>query len=126
MENSADWELGNLINELMLGRELAKQLQVRINAPSSSPESRELLVHKIINSYEKVLNMLKSNAAVRVGEREQSTGTTIAMSESRSRQNTGLAIGMSDSPRSLSASPHSDDSDREFRDQDSRDVSRKR
>ncbi|CDP05092.1 unnamed protein product [Coffea canephora] len=126
MENSADWELGNLINELMLGRELAKQLQVHINAPSSSPESRDSLVHKILNSYEKALNMLKSNAAVGVGEREQSTGTTIAMSESRSRQNTGLAIGMSDSPRSLSASPHSDDSDREFRDQDSRDVSRKR
>lgn len=126
MENSADSEVRNLINELTLGRELAKQLQAHIDAPSSSHESREFLVNKILNSYEKVLNMLNRNATVGVGETEQSTGTTIPMSESRSHQNTGLTIGMSDSPRSLSTSPHTDDSDREFRDQDARDVSRKR
>ncbi|KAL3524389.1 hypothetical protein ACH5RR_017223 [Cinchona calisaya] len=118
MENSTDWERRNtMINELMLGRELAKQLQIHIlNAPSSSSshESRELLVQKILNSFEKVLNMLKGKATMRdTQQRCTKTSTT---------------IGMSESPRSLSGSPRSEDSDREFRDQqDPRDiVSRKR
>lgn len=115
-----------MIKELTLGRELARQLQIHINAPSSTHESRELLVHKILNSYEKALNLVKVNATVGMGETQQQTGTPTGETESRSQQSTGITVGMSESPRSLSGSPRSEDSDREFRDQDPRDGSRKR
>ncbi|KAA8540010.1 hypothetical protein F0562_026702 [Nyssa sinensis] len=109
MENSADWEQKNLINELTQGRELAKQLQLQLHLNlSSSHETRELLLHNILKSYEKALSMLKFN------------GTVAEPSPS------GVGIGMSDSPRSLSGSPHSEDSDRDFKDHERNDNSRKR
>ncbi|CAI9092374.1 OLC1v1027594C1 [Oldenlandia corymbosa var. corymbosa] len=127
MENSADREGINLINELTQGRELARQLQIHINAPSSTHESRELLVHKILKSYEKALNLVKSNAPAGMGEtQQQQTGATMAVSENRSHPSTGITFGMSESPTSLSGSPRSEDSDREYRDQDPGYASRKR
>ncbi|XP_059629096.1 probable WRKY transcription factor 30 [Cornus florida] len=113
MENSIDWEQKNLIHhELTQGRELTKQLQTHLNVPSSSQEARELLVLKILKSYDNALSMLKWNGSV--AELQPTAGGG------------GGAIGTSESPRSFSGSPHSEDSDREFRDQDHKDGSRKR
>ncbi|KAJ7965392.1 WRKY transcription factor [Quillaja saponaria] len=92
-----DWEQRNLINELIQGRELARQLQICLNAPSSSHEDREFLLKKIITSFEKALAMLNCSG-FSVGEPSQLIGGPIPMSES---------------PPSLSGSPRSEDSDKE-------------
>lgn len=109
MESLGEMELKNLIiNELTLGKELTKQLQIHLNVPVSSSEALELLVQRILNSYDKALNLLTGG-----------NGATA----------TEAPAGTSESPRSLSASPtRSEDSDREFhRDQhDHRDTPRRR
>ncbi|KAM7463715.1 hypothetical protein LguiA_031836 [Lonicera macranthoides] len=110
MENSSDWEHRNLINELKQGRDLAKQLQIHLNKPNSSNEMREFLVHEILNSYDKAFSMLNYNTGITV--ETQSVGTA--------------PIGMLESPQSLSWSPRSEDSDRDFKDHDNQDVSKKR
>lgn len=125
METSGgDWEQKtNLINELTEGMELAKQLQMHLNVTtttssppppppsSSSYETRELLVLRILNSYDKALSMLKWNGLV-FGDQPQPSGVG--------------AIGRSESPRSFSGSPHSDDSDLEFKAHDHKNGSKKR
>jgi hypothetical protein len=104
MENMGDWEQKNLVHELTQGRELARQLQGHLGVPSSSHETREFLVTKILTSYEKALSMLQWTSSV--GE----------------PQHTGVALlRMSESPPSLAGSPRSEDSDPEHRD-----ASRKR
>lgn len=101
-------EQKSLIDELTQGRELARQLQVHINMPSSSPETRDFLVQKILVSYEKSLALL--NICSR-------TGSSAA----------GNVAGTSESPQSMSASPRSEDSDRDtLKDQEPRDSSKKR
>ncbi|KAK2996710.1 hypothetical protein RJ639_041864 [Escallonia herrerae] len=111
MENSGEWEQKTLIRELKQGRELARQLQVHLNSPSSSHETRQVLVSTILNSLDKALSMLKCGTAGGGGE-QQTIGTLIAVS---------------DSPRSFSGSPHSEDSDRDIQDPEHKDsVSRKR
>ncbi|CAK7324106.1 unnamed protein product [Dovyalis caffra] len=94
-----DWEQKSLVNELTLGMETAKKLQGHLNLPSSSRETGEILVRKILTSYEKALSMLNSSGSV--GELHPVGGVAIANSES---------------PPSLSGSPRSEDSDREMRD----------
>nr|WGV38226.1 WRKY [Loropetalum chinense var. rubrum] len=42
MENTGDWDRENVIIELTQGRELARQLHIHLNLPSSSHETREL------------------------------------------------------------------------------------
>ncbi|KAL7003554.1 WRKY transcription factor [Sarracenia purpurea var. burkii] len=116
MENSADWEEKSLIKELTQGMELAKQLQMHLNVTSSSsfsssPKTREWLVQKILNSYDKALSMVKWKASVRDHEPQPITGA---------------ATGMSESPRSLSGSPHSEDSYLDFKGREHTSGSRKR
>nr|XP_023899975.1 probable WRKY transcription factor 53 [Quercus suber]POE51203.1 putative wrky transcription factor 41 [Quercus suber] len=108
MDNMGDWEQKNLISELAQGLELARQLQIHLNVPSSSHEAREFLVEKILSSYEKALSMLNLSSSV------------------SEPQAIGGAIRMSESPPSLTGSPRSEDSDRELKDQEQRDASRKR
>ncbi|CAN6569567.1 unnamed protein product [Malus baccata var. baccata] len=114
MENcNIHWEQKSLVNELAQGRDLARQLQIHLNVPSSSYGTRELLVQKIILSYEKALSMLNSSSSASGGEQQQPTGH--------------VAIRMVESPpHSLNESPRSEDSDREFKDHDNKDSSRKR
>ncbi|KAJ8753051.1 hypothetical protein K2173_011819 [Erythroxylum novogranatense] len=72
-----DCELKNLIAELRKGRELARQLQIHLNLPYSSRETREImLLQKILNSFEKSLSI--------VNFRSLGSGTSvpIPMSES--------------------------------------------
>ncbi|XP_043715756.1 probable WRKY transcription factor 53 [Telopea speciosissima] len=100
MENAGNWEQKPLFNELTQGRELVKQLQVHLD-PSYSEETRNMLVEKILSSFDKALSMVKWVSSV--GEVRPTGATPV----------------MSDSPRSDSGSPHSEDSDR-------RDIYKKR
>lgn len=110
MENMGEWEQKNLINELTQGRELARQLHSHLSASSSSHETREFLVQKILASYEKSLSMLRWSSSV--GEPQPIAGAIRSYSES---------------PPSLVGSPRSEDSDRDVRDLDHRsDAPRKR
>ncbi|XP_015878191.1 probable WRKY transcription factor 53 [Ziziphus jujuba] len=114
MENMGDWEQKNLVNELTQGRELARQLQIHLNVPSSSYETREFLVQKILVSYEKALSMIHGSISS-AGEITQPTAAGTST----------LAIRKSESPPSLNGSPRSDqdsDHDQDF----NRDASRKR
>ncbi|XP_077249596.1 putative WRKY transcription factor 41 [Tasmannia lanceolata] len=103
MENTNSLEQRRLINELTEGRDFAKQLQ----NTSLPPELRELLQQKIISSFTKSLSMLKC------GESEVDP------------QPIGPIKG-TDSPRSLSGSPRSDNSERIVKDQERGYMSKKR
>ncbi|TKY74128.1 WRKY transcription factor 30 [Spatholobus suberectus] len=92
----------SIIHELLQGLELARQLQVYLHMPSSSQETRDLLIQKIISTFEKALEMVNWKGPVPAGESSQ--------------QPPGVAVRMSDSP--LSSSPRSEDSDRDLKDQD--------
>ncbi|PKI52125.1 hypothetical protein CRG98_027541 [Punica granatum] len=109
-----DWERKNLINELIQGMELAKHLQLHLNSPSSSNETREALAVGILASYQKALSMLSWRSPM-MGEPSSAVGAGVG------------TFRKSESPPSLSGgSPHSGDSDREVRDQEHGDASKKR
>ncbi|RDX75119.1 putative WRKY transcription factor 41, partial [Mucuna pruriens] len=103
-------DLKGIIHELLQGMEMAKQLQVYLHMPSSSQETRDLLIQKIISTFEKALEMANWKGPVPAGESSQ--------------QPPGAAIRISDSPLS-SSSPRSEDSDRDLKDQD-QNASKKR
>ena len=106
MEHRWNWEQGTLISELIQGMELAKQLRLHLVA-ASSVESRDLLVQKILSSYEKALLILKLSGPM-----------------GQSQQNVGTTSGVPESPLSINGSPRSDDLDKD--NQDIRNVSKKR
>ncbi|XP_062001578.1 probable WRKY transcription factor 53 [Rosa rugosa] len=128
MDMRVNWEQkSGIVNELTRGRELARQLQIHLNAtstlnPSTSSQTaltRQMLIQKIISSYEKALSMLNSCSsapmAVAVEQLHQQQPTfTVAASTAV------VTIRMADSPPSLNGSPRSEDSD------DHKDPSRKR
>ncbi|XP_043711533.1 probable WRKY transcription factor 53 [Telopea speciosissima] len=97
MENSGDWEQKTLLNELMQGKDLVKQLQMHLDPSSSDDKMRNLFVEKILSSYDKALSMLKWGGSDAVG----------------------ATAGMLGSPGSDSGSLLSEDSDR-------RDIYKKR
>ncbi|KAE8708288.1 WRKY family transcription factor [Hibiscus syriacus] len=97
MERRWNWEQGTLVSELIQGLELAKQLRFQLDT-SASAESTDLLVQKILSSYEKALQILKVNV--------------------------GATSAVPGSPLSMNGSPRSDDLDKD--NQDTRDVSKKR
>lgn len=70
MEENFKCEQVGLIDELMQGKELAKQLcdhlLVSSSSSSSSHETNEVLIEKILSTYEKALAML--NCKANVGE----------------------------------------------------------
>ncbi|XP_042480596.1 probable WRKY transcription factor 41 [Macadamia integrifolia] len=103
MENVGNCEQKPLFNELIQGKELVKQLQMHLD-PSYSEEIRNMLVEKILSSFDKALSMVKWVGSE--GEARPTGATT-------------TTPVMSDSPRSDSGSPHSEDSDR-------RDIYKKR
>lgn len=118
MDNLEDWERMNLINELVQGMELAKQLHVHLNSPSSSSsshETREVLATRILASYGKALSMLDRRYPM--GEPSPAGGSA------------GPAtFRKSESPPSLGGggTPPSGDSDWDFRDQELGDAAKKR
>ncbi|OMO64319.1 DNA-binding WRKY [Corchorus capsularis] len=58
-----DWEQKTLLNELTQGRELTNLLRKHLH-PSSSPQTRQALLEKILFSYEKALSMLNCTGFV--------------------------------------------------------------
>ncbi|OMO79733.1 DNA-binding WRKY [Corchorus capsularis] len=112
MEQRLNWEQGTLISELIQGMELAKQLRVHLGTASSA-ESRELLVQKILSSYENALLILKLSGP---------------MGQPPQQQNVGATSGcVPESPLSINGgSPRSDDFDKDNNNQEIRDVSKKR
>ncbi|PSR91441.1 WRKY transcription factor [Actinidia chinensis var. chinensis] len=108
MENSLNWEQSTLINELIQGMELAKQLRAHLNSTSST-ESREMLIQRILSSYEKALLILKWSGS----QRQPQVSVPIT--------------GVPESSASGYGSPRSEDCDRGFKDQqDQSDASKKR
>ncbi|KAL3499238.1 hypothetical protein ACH5RR_038331 [Cinchona calisaya] len=111
MEYGSNWDYYTLINELTKGMEQAKQLRVQLSSGGAS-EPRDLLLQKILSSYEKALLILKWNG----GSVEQSSQPTPPVS------------GAPESSVSVEGSPQqNEDVNRNFKDyQDLRDVSKKR
>ncbi|KAE8726742.1 putative NAD(P)-binding Rossmann-fold superfamily protein [Hibiscus syriacus] len=58
-----DWEQKTLLNELKEGREVTNQLMKHLH-PSSSNQTRQLLLDKILCSYDKALSILSWNGFV--------------------------------------------------------------
>eukprot|EP00262_Sarcandra_glabra_P012448 TRINITY_DN320_c0_g1_i3.p1 TRINITY_DN320_c0_g1~~TRINITY_DN320_c0_g1_i3.p1 ORF type:complete len:149 (+),score=17.99 TRINITY_DN320_c0_g1_i3:424-870(+) len=105
MEKGRDWKK-QLIKELTQGLELSKQLQIHLG-PSSTNESRESLVQRIQSSFNTSLSMLKkTDSDVDPPQAPPINGT--------------------DSPRSFVGSPLSEISDQEFKDNERREISKKR
>ncbi|XP_011026911.1 PREDICTED: probable WRKY transcription factor 41 [Populus euphratica] len=97
MENGWSWEQKTLITELIQGMELAKQLRAHLNA-TSSVESRDMLVRRILSSYEKALLILNWGGSM--GQ----------------PQNAGVSAGVPESPISINGSSRSDDFDGSVKD----------
>ena len=97
MESGWFWEQKTLITELIQGMELAKQLRTHLNA-TSSVESRDELVQRILASYEKALLIL-------------SWGGSMGLPQS-----VGVSAGVPESPISINGSPGSDDFDGSVKD----------
>ena len=62
MESDLSWEQNTLINELIQGMEVARKLKADLRMPYSV-DSRDLLVQRILSSYEKALLILRCNAS---------------------------------------------------------------
>ena len=123
--NKGDWEANNnLVNELTRGKELARQLQMHLQSnvgTSSSQETCEYLVQKILVSFEKGISLLSwpPNPAAAAGDQPQ----PLQHGAGGSGGGGGGGVQISESPPSLAGSPRSDqDSDRD----QERDASRKR
>ncbi|XP_059642829.1 probable WRKY transcription factor 53 [Cornus florida] len=110
MESGWSCEHMTLINELTEGMELAKQLKFHLNS-TSSVETRELLLQRMVSSFEKALLILKWSGSV--GEPQTAAAPT--------------TTGLPESSISVDGSPGSEDFDRGFKDQQElKDVSKKR
>ncbi|XP_068660091.1 probable WRKY transcription factor 41 [Aristolochia californica] len=106
MEGVGDWEKKLLISELTQGQQCAEQLLIHLG-PSFPAELRESLVPKILSSFTRALAMVKFN---------DSEGEA---------QLTSLTTG-TDSPNSVSGSPRSEYSDQTLKDQERREIHKKR
>ncbi|XP_061374162.1 probable WRKY transcription factor 53 isoform X2 [Gastrolobium bilobum] len=63
MENNRSWEQNALFNELFQGMEIARKLKEDLTLPSSA-DTRDLLVQRILSSYDKALLILRWNASI--------------------------------------------------------------
>lgn len=114
----------SLIHELLQGLELARKLRIYLNVSSSSSsidETREVLIHKIISTFEKALEIVNRKGHVNVAESSQQQ----QQQQHPSASGTLAMIRMLDSPP-LSSSPRSEDSDRDFKSRDDHNTPRKR
>lgn len=99
MDTVCNWEQKALFSELSQGLELVKQLRLEFGSASSS-STQEMLVQRILSSYDKALMILNQNQP---------------------------RLGFQESSVSANASPKSSDLDRGFKDQqEQKDVSKKR
>lgn len=108
-----NWSGNSLIDELLQGKEVAKHLQLCLNTPSTSQETRELLVNKIIASFEKALAILNWNINTNANNINASNSSMRVCEPPISKHVTPTPTR--DSPP---FSPRSEDSDKDLRDQD--------
>ncbi|KAK7399118.1 hypothetical protein VNO78_10293 [Psophocarpus tetragonolobus] len=94
MESDWSWEHNTLINELIQGMEVARKLKEDLRMPYSV-DTRDLLVQRILSSYEKALLILRSNAST--SELQAMSQTTTAL--------------LPESPLSVHGSPLHEDAD---------------
>lgn len=105
-----NWEQSALANELIQGMEIAKQLKFHLSSSTASPETQQLLLSRILSSYDNALLILNCN------------GSTVVQP-----QPVAAAATVPESPISTDGSPRNADFDTGFKDhQDHRDVSKKR
>ncbi|XP_061337850.1 probable WRKY transcription factor 41 isoform X2 [Gastrolobium bilobum] len=62
MENDRSWEQNTLINELVQGMEVARKLKADLRTPYSV-DTRDMMVQRILSSYEKALLILRWNVS---------------------------------------------------------------
>ncbi|XP_075476385.1 putative WRKY transcription factor 30 [Primulina tabacum] len=96
----SDSALKNLENELTQGRELAKQLQLLLNAQSSSQETHVYLLNEILNTYDRALWVIEYGGTSGFAGGGASGGAMVAITSD------------SQGPP-LTGSPHSNHSDPE-------------
>nr|QWQ79429.1 WRKY7 [Juglans sigillata] len=109
MENGWSWEQKPLIGELIQGMELVKQLRVQFSTTSSSPETVETLLQRILASYEKALMILRWSGSIGQSQIE------------------GVMAGVPESPISVNVSLGTDEFDKGIKDhQGTDDISKKR
>lgn len=107
MDAGLGWEFKALINELTQGVECTKQLRASFNSETSF-ETQNSLLQQIVSSYEKALMILN------VG------------SVGKSQQVPPMLSSAPESSISVEGSPRSDDMNKSLKDQEYRDVSKKR
>ncbi|KAL6578751.1 WRKY Transcription Factor [Orobanche minor] len=78
MESGLDlaFDYKTLVNELTQGMEKAKQLHFHLRSTSRSEANQDLLVQRILSSYEKALLILKWNASSSFGQAQVTTATS--------------------------------------------------
>ncbi|MED6216271.1 WRKY Transcription Factor [Stylosanthes scabra] len=112
-------ELGDtkkLTEELLQGLEMARQLQIHLHVASTPHETRDLLIQNIISAFENALHILKW------------TPPPSAAADPSPSPSPSPLVGIRmphESPSLNTGSPHSEESDRDLRDQDPN-ASRKR
>ncbi|KAJ1386074.1 WRKY domain [Sesbania bispinosa] len=77
MENDTSWEQKALINELTQGMETARKLKADLTLPSSV-DTRDLLVQKILSSYDKALLILRWNASISMSTKTSSPESPVS------------------------------------------------
>lgn len=104
MESAFTWEYKTLIDELTQGMEKAKQLRFHLFSTSPS-EAQDLLLQRILSSYEKALLILRW---------------------SRLDGKTGAAVPAPQSSVSVDGSPRSENLNKNFSDHQDYSTSKKR
>jgi hypothetical protein len=122
MEAAWSWEQKTVVSELIQGAEFAKQLRAQLSNASSSHETKELLVQRILASFEKALLIQKWSGP---------SGTSSTMAQPQSvAANSGSGSGvLPESPISINGNspPRSDNyCCKENQDNNNRDVSAKK
>lgn len=105
MEGGWSWEQKTLISELIQGMNMAKQLKAHLSA-TGSVEGNDLLVQKILSSYEKALLILNMGGGSKLQNQTQNLGIAAAT----------VSCGVPESPLSINGSPKSDEFEGGFKD----------
>ena len=103
-----------LMNELIQGRDVAKQLQLIFfkdqqlppTTCSNEADAQDLMIQKILGCFDKSITILQSDSINQLSQQ--------------------IVVGTTDSPTSFCGSPKSQDSDGDFKDLDQKDELRKR
>lgn len=115
MDTNCNWEQNILANEIIQGMEIAKQLKFHLSSSTSSPQTQEMLLQRILSSYDNALLILNWG------------GSSVA--QPPQPQQGAKATAMPESPISVDGSPRIGDSNTGFKDQQEQDnkyVSKKR